>query len=569
MNNKHLLISAACLALAGVCGAQSLNKEITVERDIVPEHRDADRLRLSPMVSLPQVVRQNLAYSFLDRPVGVTPDITTLPLQAPAIDFNELFPGYAAIGYMPSFNMAASAGYRFINTANTRLGAWAQYDGRLYHGNVAAQNHSFENSTDKLLMRRHTFTIGTRLEQSTGANSQLDAQLDYTYARYNMPTYSLYDINPKTRRQAVNSFNGTVGWRHVDESAFSYGVGVDFSRFAFVHDAPLYYSSGIMDAARQNRFGVNGDVSLAFARESKIALGLDFSYLRGNTNVKNLIDEGIILREYLPADLNTWLLRLTPGYHYAGARTAFDIGVRIDFTHGSGKAFHIAPDVRFSYTPTPYFNFTAKAGGGEVQNSLASLYAVMPYMAQYATYANSHIPLTVDASVTIGPYSGIYAELFGGYARANDWLMPASAQNGSLQPLNVRGWHGGLAIGYRHGKLLEARVAAEAARSDKDNAAKGYYLWRDRAKYVIDATAKVRPIDKLAINAGYSFRAKRKVAGGSLGSVSNLTLGADYAVTPQVSVFATGENLLNRKFYLIGGVPAQGITGLLGVTYKF
>lgn len=51
--------------------------------------------------------------------------------------------------------------------------------------------------------------------------------------------------------------------------------------------------------------------------------------------------------------------------------------------------------------------------------------------------------------------------------------------------------------------------------------------------------------------------------------MSNLTLGADYAITPQVSVFATGENLLNRKFYLIGGVPAQGITGLVGVTYKF
>ncbi len=73
MNKKHLFLSAALFAVACNCGAQSLNKEITVERDIVPEYRDADRLRISPVVSLPQVVRQNLTYSFVDRPVGVTP----------------------------------------------------------------------------------------------------------------------------------------------------------------------------------------------------------------------------------------------------------------------------------------------------------------------------------------------------------------------------------------------------------------------------------------------------------------------------------------------------------------
>ena len=48
MNKKHLFLSAALFAVACNCGAQSLNKEITVERDIVPEYRDADRLRISP-----------------------------------------------------------------------------------------------------------------------------------------------------------------------------------------------------------------------------------------------------------------------------------------------------------------------------------------------------------------------------------------------------------------------------------------------------------------------------------------------------------------------------------------
>ena len=563
MNKKHLFLSAALFAVACNCGAQSLNKEITVERDIVPEYRDADRLRISPVVSLPQVVRQNLTYSFVDRPVGVTPSIYPLALQAPAIERNDQFPGYAAIGYMPLFNMAASAGYRFIDNDKTRLGAWLQYNGITYHGDVASLT---AGTKEKTMLRRHTFTLGSKLRQSTGEQSWLDAQIDYTYSRYNLPAYTLTEGGALTRNQAVNNLNVAAGWRHEDKSAFSYGAGAGFSRFAFVHGSDELFYNRYYDAAaaRQSNFTVNGDASLAFSDESTVSLGLDFSYLKGNDSFRYYIDG--MPAGLLPTDLNTWLLRLTPGYHYTGANAAFDAGVRIDLTHGSGRAFHIAPDVRFSATPSPYFGFTVKAGGGEVQNSLASLFAVMPYMSQIHTYGNSHIPFTFDASVTVGPFKGAYAELFGGYARANDWLMPGYFHSGVLQAFNVRGW---LALGYRHGKLAQARVSAEVARSNSEDAGKGYYLWRDRAKYVIGATAKVSPIDKLNINAGYSFRGKRKAGAYSLGSVSNLSLGADYAVNARTTVFLTGENLLDRKFYFIGGVPSQGITGLAGVTYKF
>lgn len=566
MNKKHLFLSAALFAVACNCGAQSLNKEITVERDIVPEYRDADRLRISPVVSLPQVVRQNLTYSFVDRPVGVTPSIYPLVLQNPAIERNDLFPGYAAIGYMPLFNMAASAGYRFIDNDKTRLGAWLQYNGRTYHGDVASLT---AGTKEKTMLRRHTFTLGSKLRQSTGEQSWLDAQIDYTYSRYNLPAYTLTEGGALTRNQAVNNLNVAADWRHEDKSAFSYGAGAGFSRFAFVHGSDELFYNRYYDAAaaRQSNITVNGDASLAFSDESTVSLGLDFSYLKGNDSFRYYIDG--MPAGLLPTDLNTWLLRLTPGYHYIGANAAFDAGVRIDLTHGSGRAVHIAPDVRFSATPSPYFGFTVKAGGGEVQNSLASLFAVMPYMSQIHTYGNSHIPFTFDASVTVGPFKGAYAELFGGYARANDWLMPGYFHSGVLQTFNVRGWHGGLALGYRHGKLAQARVSAEVARSNSEDAGKGYYLWRDRAKYVIDATAKVSPIDKLNINAGYSFRGKRKAGAYSLGSVSNLCLGADYAVNARTTVFLTGENLLDRKFYFIGGVPSQGITGLAGVTYKF
>ncbi len=107
-------------------------------------------------------------------------------------------------------------------------------------------------------------------------------------------------------------------------------------------------------------------------------------------------------------------------------------------------------------------------------------------------------------------------------------------------------------------------------------------MWRDRAKTVVNADLRVTPIERLDVTLGWEYRGNRasmaryisdagesEVLRTSLGSVSNINAGALYRITPRWSVFLKGENLLNRHYTLIGGMPAQGITGLAGVTYKF
>ncbi|MDE6503660.1 MAG: TonB-dependent receptor, partial [Muribaculaceae bacterium] len=105
----------------------------------------------------------------------------------------------------------------------------------------------------------------------------------------------------------------------------------------------------------------------------------------------------------------------------------------------------------------------------------------------------------------------------------------------------------------------------------------GYYMWRDRAKMELRGLITVRPIEALSVNVGGEARLKRRYYPGSLagyvplGTVADLTVGADYRFTPQFSVFAKGSNLLNRSWSeAIGvGVPCHGRTGLVGVTYLF
>ena len=55
----------------------------------------------------------------------------------------------------------------------------------------------------------------------------------------------------------------------------------------------------------------------------------------------------------------------------------------------------------------------------------------------------------------------------------------------------------------------------------------------------------------------------------SLGCVSNLSLGAGFTVTDPLTIFARGENLLNRRFYHLGERYSRGTTFLIGASLKF
>ncbi len=576
---KHLIISLAALSAAASLGAQSLNKEITVERDIVPDRREATRLGFTPAVTLRPLTMRQLTYSRNSVTAPVTPAVTVLDPAAYADSiYTSPYDGYAALSLGNMFNPALSAGYRFINTSATRLGAFIQYDGPLYRDKVSYGADANANSFNRYF-RRHDITAALTLRQNVGAASALDLDVDYTFTRLNTPEYTAWDA-PRMYWQNVHRLNTSALW-HSTVNDLYYRIGAGFSRFAFVdtpHYKELLHDSWYtlrMDPAkmrpmRQNLLAIKGAIGADLGSGSLAELDVDFSALSNSHQSyltdMTLIEPGVgsVIDAIKPGDAqNTWLLRLTPRYRYTSGITTLDLGARVDLTHGSGKVFHIAPDVTVGITPSDRFAVTLRAGGGEVQNTLASLFAVNPYMTPLFSYTNSHVPLTVDANITIGPFSGAYLELFGGYAAANEWLMPSQ---GNFLACDVRGWHAGAAVGYRYGSIVDARVAFEAAPHKSD---RFYYLWRDRAGKVLTADLTLRPLRPLDIKIGYEFRGSRMGEAQSLHPVSDLSLDASWAFTPQFTAFVGGANLLNRSYRLVGDIPAQGINARIGAAYKF
>lgn len=576
---------ALAAMLPAIAGAQSLNKEITVERDIVPQQREASRMTFTPRVTLRPVTLKRLSYSETGVTANVPASISTLdPAAYGDSIYMTPYRGYVAVGIGNMFNPDLSVGYRAVATERTRLNISAQYNGSNYR-------HTPEAAEGNIYLRRHTATGAIDLHQAVGRTSALDAGIDYTFGRFTVPFATWRALREPVADeywQNVNRLNAGLNWSSTINDLY-YNIGASFSRFAFgnspVAEAEAYgisynpdYTSRFDRAdirpMRESVIGVDAAIGARLGESSLAELGVDFSNV-SNSHYTNRVDFSVIDKP-LPGSVlsplrrgdavNHWLLRLTPRYRYTSGHATIDLGARIDLTHNAGKAFHIAPDVTIGFNPSSKFAVTVRAGGGEVQNTLSSIYDATPYFSPLFAYANSHIPLTLDANITIGPFRGAYVELFGGYARANDWLLPVGGMMNGCVTEDIRGWHAGAAIGFRYNSLLDFRTSFEAAPSAGDKGNRGYYLWRDLATKVVEASLTVRPIKPLGIDLGYQFRSGRF---NSLGTVSDLSAGASWRFSQQLTAFLRGENLMNRSYMMLGGVAAQGIHGTVGAAYKF
>ena len=137
---KHIQPRRAALMAVAIsvitASAQNMSTQIVVERQIEPEYRQAVRPSgVSPVALTPTVTTPHLSaapYSALARLDA------SLTMLEPAAWGDTLyvspFRGYANLGYLPTANAAASLGYTFINTRDSRVSAFVSYLANRYHG---------------------------------------------------------------------------------------------------------------------------------------------------------------------------------------------------------------------------------------------------------------------------------------------------------------------------------------------------------------------------------------------------------------------------------------------------
>lgn len=554
---RAIYITAMCVsAMFMSLSAQDLSKEITIEKEIIPEHRSAIKLDVEPKSVSRAMTKKTPAFKDRHTASEIQANIATLePASCGDTLTESKYRGYVDVGYFPVYNAAVSAGYRFIDNEKTRLNAWLQYNGKVYDAEML---HG-----EELTLRSHAVELGMALFHKVNSYSWVTAGVDYSYNRYNTP------LGISSYNESVNNLGLNLGWNS-QLGVLKYNAGVEFGHFAYGQKG--FCLGNEAKPVRENMFSLSGGAEMPYAENLNIGLDAKVSIVNYNRN-SILLSDTLGHLNLVEADAPSYgIVSLTPRVKYKTVNLNISAGVKIDFAINDGNALNIAPDVNLSWAPVSYVSVYGTLGGGKHINTLASLFDYSKYSAPIFTYGTSKLPITFDAGVVVGPWHGAYVELFGGYAKADDWLMPSSENMTNLYvATDVKGWHGGVKVGFNYHDIVDFSIRYEAASQDLN---KGYYLWRDRAKNILSLSLQVTPIKPLDIVVGYELRKDRycNISTNELcemGDAENVSIGANYQLKERLGLFGQIENLFNNEYLMPGNIPVQGINALVGVNYKF
>ncbi len=543
-------------------GAEDLSKEITLEKEIVPEHQEVSRLKITPRIFLSDIDKKSLKFNERNVASPVVPSLARLePVKfADKLPVSPYDKGYVAIGYFPGYNLGLSAGYNMLDTDKTRLSGWLQFNGKYYKG-----DNVFD---EEIGLRSNIGTLGLALDHNVNEKSLFSVSFDYTFGRYNNPL-DVGDYN-----QNVHKVNLDLGWKSKIGN-IDYNIGIGYGHFGYGNDGASSIVKPMTETAfapvRENKFNINGGVKMEFSDNNFAGLDLDLTYLdynRMSTIVADSMEYNLVSGD----GFHKGGFSLNPYYKYVGEKANIKIGAVLDFAFNADNALYFAPDVELNWMPDEKVALYAQLKGGMYYNTLGTMWDYSIYSAPMIGYGSSHIPVDLKAGLNLGTWKGLSFDVWGGYSWANDWLMPVVAKDiNYYEAVDVSGFVFGASLGYEYRDIVDVNVGIQVIPQAYDE---GYYMWRDRAKFVFDAELNVRPVEALILNIGYEYRADRMIINRStdifeLGNINNLSFGADYRLTQQFSIFAQLENILNEKCYLAYNIPAQGFKGLVGVCYKF
>lgn len=559
---KRIYIAIACAAAAATAAAQDLVKEIDVDRTIVPAEREATRpAALAPSVFTPAVAPARLSPARYSQPSSIIPEASTLPpAQWGQTVEHTPWRGYAALGYFPVFNLGATAGYRFIDTESTGIGAWAMYNGNSYKINADPKDISVTNSF---------VTVGVNARHSFSAASTLTAEAMYRLSSFTQP-----ELNYEA--QHANDFRASALWQS-RAGAVDYSAKASAERFAY---STLPSGQWAHDASALGQTSITASAGALYhlSEGVKPGLDIDFDYLTSNNHLYMSLAAPAL------SDARWGVLRAQPYVLLRGGSFTGRVGVNLSAGTACASGFKVAPAVRLGLDPKAPVSLWVSLQGGMGQNRAADLhsrdFSFVPLFA-IGTY---NVPINAEAGVRLGAFSGFSATARFRYAKATNYQMPWLQRPAELNPqaydFDIAGLMAGVELAYEC-RLAKASVAFDIANASDTDPGKGWYLWDDRAKRALNASVEAYPIDKLTVGLSYDYRGGRHTfapahplrpaawTGIDLGFISSLNLHAKYDLRPNFTIFLTASNLLNHRYSYASGLEAPGIHGLAGVALKF
>ncbi|MGN0214752.1 MAG: hypothetical protein ACI4AH_08115 [Muribaculaceae bacterium] len=593
---KRYAIIAACAMTLGA-SAQTLNKEITVDKDYVPVERKAVKQNVLPAVQKNAVdMNATLNYSDWALPAAVPAKIPTMQPYGYLTNKNfDTKRGYATLGAGTQLNLLGNAGYRVLDDANNTLAIWVE------HNSTWAGKNSSLIYTEPLDVFKQKFndnTIGldftSRFDEGTmriNARANFDTFNYYGAVKRYESGMAEYNYIPDVfGNQSFSEVGVTGGWysREANHN-FNYQIEAGLGHGGFKKSQFVDY-----EGVKETNFFVKLGGKYAMNDHADAGAEVRFDYATFNDAPYFDLNTYKIAQE---EDNSQGIARISPFVRFHRDNVMLRLGVNADISINAGTTFRIAPNVRLDYVFVPGVGLSLDINGGKNINHLWEMKAMNRYVNPSVRYGTTFVPVDAEASLNIGSFAGFSAKLFGGFASYKDKKLPffaiAPAMPSGIgydlkdddltsttvyQTIDISGWKAGAELAYQYRALVDAKVRFTYSPQDADE---GCVLGLDRPEYVLDANITVNPISKLAINLGYEMRGNRAMWGHQiveghdfweetpLDNAMNLKVGASYRLLDYLTLFVNANNLMNKQWDVLYGQGAQKLNVMGGASITF
>ena len=455
---------------------------------------------------------------------------------------DAIYRGWFRAGYGTHGNVDIKAGYEGYVGSKDRLGVAASLDG--WNGELAGLNE--EDWTSRLydtrlgLDYRHSFR---KTDLALGG-----------YYRSQVFNY-LYPLlaDAPAGKQHQTMANAHVGLASTDQDMtvqFSGEIGMTYFK--------QKYPAGV-EAGSETNFYAKGDVLTPFLGQSfGLALDLNtYSYAMGEMK-------------------NNTSLEMNPYYKMEYGDWRFRVGAHLDWWSGAENQMNVSPDLNVELNFLDSYVLYAQAGGGRENKSLMELTDVTSYWVLAQPYLlPTYVTLDAQLGLKASPANGWWFNLTGGYQmREDDLFFGVADEKGmtvAFAQADSKVAYGAAELKYDYKDLFDCTLKATyyhwdlSKPKEQDGQVKQITLAL-KPELEVNAEVGMKPMSGLRVNVGYEYV---KRCEGLYDPISNLYLGADYALLKNLSVYGQIQNLMNKEYVRADAYPAQKMNALVGLSLRF
>lgn len=515
----------------------TLNRTVVVEQEYNPDIMDAAKINVVPKVEPPVVTKTAVEY---DARLVPAQHIPATPMQA--FSGKEVMPkacpGYVRIGYGNYGNLDVRANYLFNLTSRDRLGLTFTMDGMNGNLDLPADAGKWDSRYYRIHAGadyRHAFD---RMDMNVAGHFDL--------SNFNFLPGS---VNSK---QKFTAGDVHLGFQSTDkELPLQFRAETNLLLYGRQHELDWLNTR---EAIVRTKADVSGE--LAEQQSVGVALAMD-NVFYSHSPFQNYTS--LELNPYYRLESDAWKLRL---------------GAHVDLAFGFGKQLRVAPDVAVDYNFSEGFVLYAQAKGGRLQNDFRRLESVSPYGQLAAQTDATYEQLNAAIGLKGGFMPGIRFNLYGGYQNLKNDLYAMGMQINGKQFLALSGWntdnlYAGAEFSYDYKDLLilSAYGIYRKWTAADNGESLGVLAYKPTTEGNVQL--EIHPLQPLRVQVGFLHIARGNYQGIEINPVSNLYLGGSYEIFNGISAYVRANNLLNKSYQYYWGYPAEGISFVGGVSFRF